>query len=123
MARVIRVRSRSALPGTGFDSAGNPKQGKRKVVGALAVTSYTNVGESLTPADLGLSVLDFISINHSDQAADSEGGGSRWVNYNNTSSDFYIMEQVGAAEVAATGTTHSLVFQAEGDALDGIELT
>lgn len=122
MARTIKVKSRSALPGTGFDSAGNPKQGKRKVVGTLAVTSYTSVGESLTPADLGLAVIDFITINHADQAAGTEGRGSRWVNYANTTSDFYIMQQVGTTEVAATGGTHSLIFTAEGDALDGIEL-
>ncbi len=123
MARVIRTRRREALPGGGFDSSGNPKQGKRKVVGALAVTSYTSAGESLTPADIGLSVIDFIRINHTDEAANAEGRGSRWVNYVGTTSDFYIMQQVGATEVPATGSTHSLQFSAEGDALDGIELT
>lgn len=124
MARTIKVRSRSALPGTGFDSAGNPKQGKRKVVGALAVTSYTDVGESLTAADLGLSVIDYITINHADAAANTEGRGSRWVNYVSTTSDFYIMQTIGAGlEAAATGSTHALTFTAEGDALDAIELT
>jgi hypothetical protein len=123
MARTVKIRSRAALPGTGFDSAGNPKQGKRKIIGTLAVTSYTDVGESLTPTDLGLVAIDFININHADQAANTEGRGSRWVNYQNTTSDFYIMQQIGTAEAAATGSTHTLVFVAEGDALDGIELT
>lgn len=123
MARTIKVRSRSALPGVGFDSAGNPKQGKRKVVGSLAVTSYASGGESLTATDLGLAVIDTIAIKHNDEAANTEGRGSRWVNYCNTTSDFYIMQQVGTTEVAATGTSHTLNFVAEGDALDGIELT
>lgn len=123
MARTIKVRSRSALPGTGFDSAGNPRQGKREVIGSLSVTSASSAGESLTAADLGLSVIDFIRINHVDEAANAEGRGSRWVNYCQTTSDFYIMQQVGTTETVATGTSHTLNFQAKGDALDGIELT
>jgi len=124
MARTIKTRVRSALPGTGFDSAGNAKQGKRRVTGSISVTSYTSAGESLTATDLGLAAIDWISIVHEDQAANSEGDGSRWVNYVTSSSDFYILQTIGAGlEAQATGTTHALRFDAMGDALDGIELT
>jgi hypothetical protein len=124
MARTIKTRVKSALPGSGFDSSGNAKQGKRRVTGSLSVTAYGSGGESLTPADLGLSVIDWISIVHQDQAAGSEGRGTRTVNYCNSTSDFYILQTIGAGlEAAATGTTHALSFDAVGDALDGIELT
>jgi hypothetical protein len=124
MARTIRTRVKSALPGAGFDSSGNAKQGKRRVNGAISVTSYTNVGESLTAPDLGLSAIDWISIRHEDQAAGTEGRGARVVNYCSSTSDFYILQTIGAGlEAAVTGSTHALQFDAVGDALDGIELT
>lgn len=125
MARSIRTRVRSALPGSGFDSSGNAKQGKRRVSGTIAVTSYGSVGESLTAADLGLSTIDFIKLTHADEAAGAEGRGLRTVPYCFTSSDFYIVQDLGANVGAqpATGTTHTVQFDAVGDALDGIELT
>ena len=119
MARTIQTRFKSALPGSGFDSSGAAKQGKRRVVGQISVTTYTSVGESLTAADLGLATIDYISIRHNDQAAGKEGRESRVVNYNFTTSDFYIM--VGLAAVA--GATNTLQFDAIGDALDAPELT
>lgn len=122
MARTIKTRVKTALPATGFDAAGNAKQGKRRVTGQIAVTTYTAVGESLTPADLGLSVIDFITINHENQSGAKEGKEYRTVAYNFSSSDFYILTNTGAT-VAAGGATHTLYFDAIGDALDGVELT
>lgn len=122
MARIIKTRIRSALPGSGFDSAGNAKQGKRRVVGEISVTSYTSAGEKLTAADLGLSTIDFISLRHEDQAGAKEGKEARHVLYNSTSSDFYIVKNTGAT-VATGGATNTIFFSAEGDALDGTELT
>lgn len=124
MARTIKTRVRSALPGAGFDSAGNAKQGKRRVTGSISVTSYANGGESLTPADLGLSTIDFIKLEHEDQAAGTEGKGVRTVPYCFSTSDFYIVQDIGLSGAQpATGTTHTVYFDAVGDALDGIELT
>ena len=125
MARTIRTRVKSALPGAGFDSSGNAKQGKRRVTGSIAVTSYNSVGEKLTAADLGLSTIDFIKLEHEDQAAGSDGRGLRTVPYCFTTSDFYIVQDLGVNVGAqpATGTTHTVYFDAMGDALDGIELT
>ena len=125
MARTIKTRVRSALPGSGFDSSGNAKQGKRRVSGSIAVTSYTAVGESLTASDLGLSTVDFISLKHEDEASGKDGQGGRFARYCFTSSDFYLVEEAGITGKTAipTGTSHTVYFDAVGDALDGIELT
>ena len=61
MANDVKIRFRSFLPGAGFDSAGNPKQGKTRVVGQVAVTSYAS-GESLSAQDVGLSSIDFMEL-------------------------------------------------------------
>jgi|SRR3990172_7161480 len=122
MAKTVQTRFRSALPGAGFDSSGAARQGKRRVVGQISVTSYTNVGESLTPADIGLSTIDYISIRHENQAGGKEGKESRVVLYNSTTQDFYIVKNTGAT-VTAGGATNTLQFDATGDALDAPELT
>ena len=125
MARTIKTRVKSALPGAGFDSSGNAKQGKRRVTGSISVTSYTGAGEALTAADLGLSTIDFISLKHEDEAAGPNGQGGRYVRYQFTTADFYIVQEAGATGKTdiPTGTTHAVYFDATGDALDGIELT
>lgn len=125
MARTIKTRVRSALPGSGFDSSGNAKQGKRRVTGSISVTSYAAAGESLTPADLGLSTIDFISLKHEDESAGPNGQGGRYVRFQNTTSDFYIVQEAGVTGKTdiASGTTHTVYFDAVGDAMDGVELT
>ena len=120
MARTIKTRVRSALPGAGFDSSGNAKQGKRRVTGEISVTSYTSAGESLTAADLGLSAIDFITLKHENEAGAPEGDQVRLVLYNRTTSDFYIVQ---SGNPTAGGATNTVYFDATGDALDGIELT
>ena len=125
MAKTVATRFRSSLPGSGFDSAGNAKQGKRRVVGTISVTSYGSGGESLTAADVGLSTIDFISIKHSDEAANTEGRGGRFVRYQHSTADFYIVQEISSTVNAqpATGTTHALRFEAVGDIADDVELT
>ena len=124
MAKTVATRFRSSLPGGGFDSAGNAKQGKRKVVGTISVTSYGTGGESLTAADVGLSVIDFISIKHADEAASANGATPRLVLYNHSTADFYIVTEAGATGFdPSAGTTHALRFEATGDSADDVELT
>lgn len=124
MARTVQTRFKSSLPGSGFDSAGSAKQGKRRVSGVISVTSYTDGGVSLTPNDIGLSAIDFISLKHQDESANTEGRGQRSVLYNNSSADFYITQITGAGlEAAATGSTHTVRFDALGDSADDVELT
>ena len=123
MARTVATRFRSSLPGSGFDSAGNAKQGKRRVVGSISVTSYAG-GELLSAADVGLSAIDFISIKHTEEASTATGKGQRAVLYNHSTSDFYIVQVIGAGiEALPTGTTHALRFEAVGDSADDVELT
>lgn len=124
MAKTVATRFRSSLPGAGFDSAGAAKQGKRRVVGTISVTSYGSGGESLSAADVGLSTIDFISIKHADEAAGTEGRGGRMVRYCFSTADFYIVQDIGAVNAQpATGTTHALRFEATGDSADDVELT
>ena len=124
MANKVSTRFRSSLPGSGFDSSGNPKQGKRRVVGVINVTSYGPGGESLPASAVGLSTIDWISIVHKDGAAGTEGKGVRSVPYCFTTADFYIVQDIGLSGAQpATGTTHELRFEATGDSADDIELT
>lgn len=123
MANTVTTRFRSSLPGSGFDASGSAKQGKRRVVGKIAVTSYASVGESLTAQAVGLSTIDYISIKHEDAASAKGGAGTRTVNYNFSTSDFYIVQEIIAGSQPATGTTHNLRFEADGDSADDVELT
>jgi hypothetical protein len=125
MSRTIQTRFKSSLPGSGFDSAGSAKQGKRRVVGAISVTSYAAVGESLTPNDIGLSNIDYISLKHTDESSGPNGQGGRFVRYQTSTADFYIVQEAGVTGKTdiATGTTHALRFDAIGDSADDVELT
>lgn len=123
MSNTVSVRQRTALPGGGFDSAGQPKQGKRRVIGQITVTSYTGTGESFPPAAAGLLAFDYVAIRHNDQASGDQGKTPRIVSFNNSTSDFYITQINASGAVAvASGTSHTLQFHAEGDAADGVEL-
>lgn len=123
MSNTVAIRRREALPGGGFDSAGQPKQGKRKVTGVITVASYQAGGESFPPAAAGLTAFDYVMIRHNDQAAGTQGKEPRLVSFCNTTNDFYISQITGTGSVgAATGTAHTLQFHAEGDATDNVEL-
>ena len=127
MAKTVATRFRSSLPGSGFDSTGAAKQGKRRVVGTISVTSFAQAdhhGIPLSAADVGLSTIDYISIKHSDEAAGKEGKGVRTVAYCFSTADFYIVQDIGLSGAQpATGTTHALRFEAVGDSADDVELT
>jgi hypothetical protein len=125
MSKTVATRFRSSLPGAGFDSSGAAKQGKRRVVGTISVTSYVAAGESLSAADVGLSTIDFISIKHSDESAGPNGQGGRFVRYQFSTADFYIVQEAGVTGKTdiPTGTTHALRFEAVGDSADDVELT
>lgn len=69
MARSVKILSKFTVPGSGFTSAGVAKQNKQVVVARMDVTSYTTGGESLTPADLGLETIDFVSAEVSQAGA------------------------------------------------------
>lgn|SRR3990167_11082416 len=118
MASDVKLRFKRPHPGSGFDSAGNPKQGKVEVVGRIEVTTYNQGGEDLKPQDLGLSVIDWIDIKHENQTGSSNGTDSRVVNYNLGVQQFYILEN----QQAANSGSHNLRFHATGDSASDIEL-
>ena len=121
MSNTVAVRYRSYLPGSGFDSNGSPKQGKEESVGVITVTS-AQAGESLPPSKLGLTTIDFISL----QVQQAVGGGSgqpRTALYDYTSQEFYLFEDTGAGENtnALRGDSVTVRFHAFGDSIRGTE--
>lgn len=128
MASDVRIRFRSFLPGAGFDSSGNPKQGKTRVVGVVSVTSYGgSSGEPLAAEDVGLNNIDFIQLRVSDEnSGDMSSAGFapiRKVTYTKSTGHFYLYNEIEAdiAEVAS-GSTETVEFVAEGDSAHDVEL-
>ncbi len=118
MARTVKQRFHRPLPGGGFDSNGNPRQGKVEVRGVISVTTYAAGGESLTPTDLGLGTIDWIDLKHEEQAGGKEGSETREVLYNFATQDFYIREAGAPANAGA----HELRYNAFGDTVRDAEL-
>ena len=122
MASDVKIRFKRPHPGSGYDSAGNPKQGKVEVVGRIEVTTYAQAGEDLRPQDVGLSVIDWIDIKHENMAGSTQGGEPRVVNYNFGAQQFYISEGSGTTVISANAGTHNLRFHATGDSASDVEL-
>jgi len=124
MSTSVRVRRRCSLPGAGFDSAGNASQSKEQVVGKLVVTNYNRGGETLRPVDLGLTSLDYLSLQLEEGLAEA-AHGVRSVVYSVSAQQFYVFVETGATEqqdeVAATSDP-VVSFLAEGDAVRRPEL-
>jgi hypothetical protein len=132
MAIDVKTRFKSFLPGAGFDSSGNPKQGKTRVVGEIDVTSYDGAhGEPLKAVDIGLTTIDSISLRVGDEAsADATGSTrTRGVVYSKTTGHFYLFADDADGAVAFVRTnylvtaTENLEFVAEGDGAGDVELT
>lgn len=105
--------------GPGFDGNGNPTQAKQQVSGRLVVTTFNGGGESLSPSDLGLDVIDYISLTM-EEGAGSKSGQFRTAVYSFTSQEFYIFQQTAAAGVATSGTSgkdYNVDFLAVGNSL------
>ncbi len=120
MANTVKVRFRSFLPGSGFDSGGNPKQGKQEVRGKIEVTNYSHGGENLTPADVGLSTIDYIDIKYDNAVGGNDGGNARLVHYSHVDNQFYVLED--HVQIAVTRDP-VLSFAAFGDSAHDVELT
>ena len=131
MASDIKIRFRSFLPGGGFDSAGAAKQGKTRVVGSIGVTSYTVGGEALAPMDVGLSVIDAITLRIGDETGAPTGKHKRDVLYSVTFpiavvfDKFYLTKTTAVGNVSeyAAAATETIEFVAEGDSAADVELT
>lgn len=132
MAYDVKTRFRSFLPGGGFDSSGNPKQGKTRVVGEIDITSYSGgSGEQMSPNDLGLTAIDSITLRVADEntgdMSASAGGGSapvRDVTYTKSTGHFYIYKRTSDEwSPYASAETEGLEFEAFGDSAHDVELT
>ena len=123
MANDVKIRFRSFLPGAGFDSSGNPKQGKTRVVGEIDVTSYTPGGENLAPVDVGLSNIDWVELNVRDETGNASAQSIRSAVVVQSVNQFYlvVIEPAGPNEYALAAT-ETLDFVAEGDSAHDIEL-
>jgi hypothetical protein len=125
MATDVKIRFRSFLPGGGFNSAGAAKQGKTRVVGVVSVTSYTAGGEPLAPVDVGLSVIDSITLRPQDEVASDGAQFRRVALYNQTNDLFYLatIQEDGVVDEYALAATETVEFVAEGDSAHDVELT
>lgn len=125
MANTVQVRYRSYLPGAGFDSNGNAKQGKQEVRGVITVTNYIQGGEDLTPADVNLTNIDYIELvlqepfegNQSDKTV-------REIGYSVSAQQFYINTVIQAGDRVELGNTVNpvVMFNAFGDSVEAPEL-
>lgn len=119
MANTVAERFHRPLPGGGRDANGNPKQGKVEVRGKITVTDYDHGGESLTPADLGLTTIDWIDIKPDEPVGGNDGGQVREVHYSFSQQQFYVLED--DVQIAATADP-VLSYNAFGDTVRDAEL-
>lgn len=130
MAKNVKVRFKSFLPGAGFDSAGAATQGKTRVVGTVTVTSYGgDGGESLSAIDIGLTTIDSIHLRVREEIGGNDSAPQRTVVYATASGHFYLHTLDGAGDgtlegaTVATAATETLEFDALGDSASNVELT
>ncbi len=124
MANDVKIRFKSHLPGGGFNSSGDPKQGKTRVVGEIDVTSYVH-GENLSAIDIGLTAIDSISLRIADETGSAGAQTNREVLYVKSVAQFYVntVSQAGV-KLGATGAgTETIEFDALGDSAEDVELT
>lgn len=125
MSNTVQVRYRSFLPGSGFDSGGNPKQGKQEVRGQVTVTDYTLGGESLKPSDLGLTTIDYIDLVLQEPFEGNQPDKTgREIGYSFSSQEFYIttVDKSGTKAELVTSADPVVVFNAFGDSAHDVEL-
>ena len=117
MATSVRIRYREYLR-PGFDPNGNPSQRKQQVGGRLVVTAFNGGGESLTPSDLGLDTIDYISLSV-EEGAGSKSGETRVATYSFSAQEFYIFQSASTG-LTTTGTSardYNVGFLALGNSL------
>lgn len=119
MSNVVKPRFHRPLPGGGRDSNGNPVQGKVEVRGVIEVSSATQ-GESLTPADLGLSTIDWIDLSPEAPVRSASGAGETLCLYDYGAQEFYTLED--GDSTAPTGQTFNVRYNAFGDSARAPEL-
>ena len=129
MANIVKTRYKSYLPGSGRNAAGEPKQGKVRVVGEIDVTSYDDAaGEDLTAIQLGLTTIDAINLRVSDESTNIASAidltNTKKAVYVKTDSKFVLLDvgNTGTPALYANADTETLEFDAFGDSADDVEL-
>jgi hypothetical protein len=122
MARAIKPTFKQWIPGAGRTVGGVPVQGKTRTVGRISVTSYNQGGEALSPADLGLSAIDALTLKVREQSMGASD--TREVAYSPSAQLFYLFTLTGAGVTAeyAAAATEEVEFVAEGDSALDVEL-
>lgn len=127
MAHDVKIRFKSFLPGGGYDSSGNPVQGKTRVVGIVDVTSYDGEeGDQFDARSVGLTNIDALTLRVRDQMDGSfPGAKNRDCLYSQSTGHFYLLTRVatGVALGVVAGSTETLEFDAFGDSVADVELT
>lgn len=124
MANDVKIRFRRWIPGGGFDSSGNAKQGKTHVSGIISVTSYAPGAEALSATDVGLSTIDYINLRVADETGDPNGSTQRRALFDKSVSQFYLVTfgEAGQSNEYASEATETIEFVAEGDSAHDVEL-
>lgn len=122
MARTVKPTFKQWIPGAGRTPGGVPVQGKTRVVGRISVSSYVK-GESLTPADVGLSAIDSIQLKVREQVS-GDALHVREVAYSPSAQQFYLFHRDDDGDVTgyAVAATEEIEFVAEGDSALDVEL-
>jgi len=115
----VKIRFRSFLPGSGFDSSGNARQGKTNVRGRIEAT-YLKGGVALTPQDVGLNTIDDLTLTCEEPFTSPDpAAGWRMAGYSRSARQFYVVQET--IEVAS-GSAVNLTFDAFGDSGHDVEL-
>lgn len=131
MAKDITIRFRQWIPGSGYNSAGDPVQGKQRVVGVsntTTTTGWTAAGEPFTPKDIGLSTIDSITlvpVSANDAATLPDGTNGLTIEYDFTNQLVFYFTQVRATGVETSvvnGEAAVFRFDAIGDSATAPEL-
>ncbi len=126
MSNNVFIKFRSYLPGAGHNRSGSPKQGKTNVRGRLEVT-YSRGGDDLTPADLGLDVIDDLRLTLEEPLQSSNPTeGRRGIDYSNAARQFYVYRTANATGIQieeADASVFEVTFDAFGDSAAAPELT
>jgi hypothetical protein len=124
MANDVKIRYRDYLPGAGVDASGAPKQGKMRVLGHVAVTSYVSSGEPLSAIELGVTTIDTIQMRVRNQAASPAAHSRREVIYSVADEQFYlfVVGVAGQTDHYADAATETVEFEVFGDSSHDVEL-
>lgn len=124
MARTVKPTFKQWIPGSGRTAGGVPVQGKTRTVGRITLSvgagGSPGEGERLTPADVGLSTIDFIALKVVEEMGNTV---TRQAVYSASAQQFYVFEVL-----TSTGTyqdassTSEVSFIAEGDSVMDVEL-